>query len=142
MPTATLTPAIPSVILLKNDFDILNGYVKNLQGMQVNEKENFGKLYEELKKAKVVAAEDFPDDVVRLDSSVVIRDMQTRRDMTLTIVLPQKADIKQKKVSVLAPVGTALIGFKKGQIVSWKVPSGKKDFKIMEVNNSLLPDKV
>jgi len=143
MSATTLTAAIPSpVILLKNDYDILNGYVKNLQGMQVNEKKNFGKLYEELKKAKVVTAEDFPDDVVRLDSSVVIRDMQTRRDMTLTIVLPQKADIKQKKVSVLAPVGTALIGFKKGQIVSWEVPSGKKDFKIMEVNNSLLPDKV
>ena len=143
MPATTLTTAIPSpVILLKNDYDILNGYVKNLQGMQVNEKENFGKLYEELKKAKVVTSEDFPDDVVRLDSTVVIRDMKTRRDMTLTIVLPQKADIKQKKVSVLAPVGTALIGFKKGQIVSWEVPSGKKDFKIMEVNNSLLPDKV
>jgi regulator of nucleoside diphosphate kinase len=143
MPATTLTTAIPSpVILLKNDYDILNGYVKNLQGMQVNEKENFGKLYEELKKAKVVTSEDFPDDVVRLDSSVVIRDMKTKRDMTLTIVLPQKADIKQKKVSVLAPVGTALIGFKKGQIVSWEVPSGKKDFKIMEVNNSLLPDKV
>ena len=143
MPATTLTTPIPSpVILLKNDYDILNGYVKNLQGMQVNEKENFGKLYEELKKAKVVTSEDFPDDVVRLDSTVVIRDMKTKRDMTLTIVLPQKADIKQKKVSVLAPVGTALIGFKKGQIVSWEVPSGKKDFKIMEVNNSLLPDKV
>jgi regulator of nucleoside diphosphate kinase len=143
MSATTLTTAIPSpVILLKNDYDILNGYVKNLQGMQVNEKENFGKLYEELKKAKVVTSEDFPDDVVRLDSTVVIRDMKTRRDMTLTIVLPQKADIKQKKVSVLAPVGTALIGFKKGQIVSWEVPSGKKDFKIMEVNNSLIPDKV
>jgi regulator of nucleoside diphosphate kinase len=143
MSATTLTTAIPSpVILLKNDYDILNGYVKNLQGMQVNEKENFAKLYDELKKAKVVTSEDFPDDVVRLDSSVVIRDMKTKRDMTLTIVLPQKADIKQKKVSVLAPVGTALIGFRKGQIVSWEVPSGKKDFKIMEVNNSLIPDKV
>lgn len=143
MSTATLTTATTSpVILLKNDYDILNGYVKNLQGMQVNEKENFGKLYQELKKAKVVTAEDFPGDVVRLDSSVVIRDMKTRRDMTITIVLPQKADIKQRKVSVLAPIGTALIGFRKGQTVSWEVPSGKKDFKIMEVNNSLVPDKV
>jgi len=143
MSATTLTTATTSpVILLKNDYDILNGYVKNLQGMQVNEKENFAKLYDELKKAKVVTSEDFPDDVVRLDSSVVIRDMKTKRDMTLTIVLPQKADIKQKKVSVLAPVGTALIGFRKGQIVSWEVPSGKKDFKIMEVNNSLIPDKV
>lgn len=142
MPTATLTtPASSPVILLKNDYDILNGYVKNLQGMQVNEKENFGKLYQELKKAQIVTAENFPGDVVRLDSTVVIRDIKTSRDMTITIVLPQKADIKQKKVSVLAPIGTALIGFRKGQTVSWQVPSGNKDFKIMEVDNTFSSDK-
>jgi regulator of nucleoside diphosphate kinase len=140
MSTATLAPATP-VILLKHDFEILNAHVKNLQGMQVNEKENFSKLSEELKKAKIVDAEDFPNDVVRLDSTVVIKDLQTNREMTITIVLPQKADIKQKKVSVLAPIGTALIGFGKGQKVSWEVPSGKKDFKILEVSNLNLPEK-
>jgi regulator of nucleoside diphosphate kinase len=141
MPTATITPTATPVILLKNDFEILNGYVKNLQGMQVNEKENFSKLYEEIKKAQIVDAEDFPNDIVRLNSTVVIKDLKTKRDMTLTIVLPQKADIKQRKVSVLAPIGTALIGFRKGQTVSWQVPSGKKDFMIMEVSNELLPEK-
>ena len=140
MSTATLAPATP-VILLKHDFEILNAHVKNLQGMQVNEKENFSKLSEELKKAKIVDAEDFPNDVVRLDSTVVIKDLQTNREMTITIVLPQKADIKQKKVSVLAPIGTALIGFGKGQKVSCEVPSGKKDFKILEVSNLNLPEK-
>ena len=141
MSTATLTPTATPVILLKNDFEILNGYVKNLQGMQVNEKENFSKLYEEIKKAEIVDAESFPADIVRLNSTVVIKDLNTKRDMTITIVLPQKADIKQKKVSVLAPIGTALIGFRKGQTVSWQVPSGKKDFMIMEVSNELLPEK-
>ena len=140
MSTATLTQT-PPVILLKHDFEILNAYVKNLQGMQVNEKENFSKLSQELKKAKIVDPEDFPDDVVRLDSTVIIKDLQTNREMTITIVLPQKADIKQKKVSVLAPIGTALIGFGKGQKVSWEVPSGKKDFKILEVSNLNLPEK-
>lgn len=137
MATATLTPASEPVILLKNDYEILNGFVKNLQGMQVNEKENFNKLYQEIKKAQVVELDKFPKDIVRLDSTVVIRDLQTKRDMTITIVLPQNADIKQKKVSVLAPIGTALIGFRKGQKVSWEVPSGKKDFKIMDVQNAL-----
>lgn len=141
MATATLTPASEPVILLKNDYEILNGFVKNLQGMQVNEKENFNKLYQEIKKAQVVELDKFPKDIVRLDSTVVIRDLQTKRDMTITIVLPQNADIKQKKVSVLAPIGTALIGFRKGQKVSWEVPSGKKDFKIMDVQNALPFDK-
>jgi regulator of nucleoside diphosphate kinase len=141
MSTATLTPTDSAVVLLKNDFEILNGYVKNLQGMQVNEKENYSKLSQELKKAQVVDEHDFPADVVRLDSTVVIKDLKTKRDMAITIVLPQKADIKQRKVSVLAPIGTALIGFRKGQKVSWEVPAGQKDFMIMDVKNSLLPEK-
>jgi len=141
MATTATTPAENPVILLKSDFQILNEYVKNLHGMQVNEKENFRRLSEELGKAEQVDIEDFPEDVVRLNSTVVIKDMETKRDMTITIVLPQEADIKQKKVSVLAPIGTALIGFGKGQKVSWEVPSGKKDFKIMEVSNLNLPEK-
>ena len=139
MSTATATEN--QVILLKKDYELLNEYVKNLHGMKVNEKENFRKLGQELGKAQLVAIGDFPKDIVRLDSTVVIKDMETKRDMTITIVMPQSADIKQKKVSVLAPIGTALIGFRKGQKVSWEVPAGKKDFMIVEVDNTLLPEK-
>lgn len=135
MATATLNPTATPVILTKTDYEILDSYVKNLHGMQVNEKENFSKLSGELKKAQIVEDDNLAGDIIRLGSSVVIKDLLTNRDMTVTIVLPQHADIKQKKVSVLAPIGTALIGFKKGQTVSWNVPSGKKDFKIMDVMN-------
>lgn len=135
MATATLNPTATPVILTRTDYEILNSYVKNLQGMQVNERENFSKLYGELKKAQIVEDDSLPADIVRLGSTVVIKDLMTNRDMTVTIVLPQQADIKQKKVSVLAPIGTALIGFKKGQTVNWNVPSGKKDFKIKNVIN-------
>lgn len=139
--TATTTKLENQVILLKNDYELLNEYVKNLHGMQVNERENFRKLGEELGKARLVDIADFPMDIVRLDSTVVIKDVQTKRDMTITIVMPNSADIKQKKVSVLAPVGTALIGFRKGQKVSWEVPAGKKDFIIVDVSNDQLPEK-
>jgi regulator of nucleoside diphosphate kinase len=136
---STTTLIANDVILLKEDFEILNSYVKNQHGMQVNEKENFSKLYGEIKKAQIVDPEDFPSDVVRLGSTVKVKDLETKRDLEITIVLPQQADIKQKKISVLAPIGTALIGFRKGRKVSWNVPAGKKDFKIMEVSNSDLP---
>lgn len=124
------------VILLKRDHQILDNYVKNLHGMQVNEKENFRRLNEELGKAKIVSEKNFPEDVVRIHSKVVIKDKATGKDMALTIVMPEQADIKQKKVSVLAPIGTALIGFRKGKEVSWEVPAGKKTFIIVEVDNS------
>ena len=135
MATATLNSTATKVILTRTDYEILNSYVKNLHGMQVNEKENFSKLSGELKKSQIVEDDNLPADIVRLGSTVVVKDLMTNRDMTVTIVLPQKADIKQKKVSVLAPIGTALIGFKKDQVVNWNVPSGKKDFKIVDVMN-------
>lgn len=135
MATATLNKTATPVIITRTDYEILNSYVKNLHGMQVSEKENFSKLSGELKKAEIVDDDMLPSNVVRLGSTVVIKDLLTNRDMTVTIVLPLKADIKQKKVSVLAPIGTALIGFKKDQTVSWNVPSGKKDFKIVDVIN-------
>lgn len=135
--TATATTTDNQVILLKKDFNVLNEYVKNLHGMQVNEKENFMKLSQELGKARLVNDDELPSDTVRIDSKVVIRDIENKRDMTITIVMPQNADIKQKRVSVLAPIGTALIGFRKGQKVSWQVPAGTKTFTIMDVDNSI-----
>jgi regulator of nucleoside diphosphate kinase len=139
--TTKIAAETQPVILLTDDYEILNGYIKNLQGMQVNEKENFRKLYREIKRAHVVDAADFPDDTIRLGSDVVIRDLQSHRDMALTIVMPEYADIKQRKVSVLAPIGTALIGFRKGRKVSWEVPAGTRNFLIMEVRNTLHAEK-
>ena len=52
------------------------------------------------------------------------------------IGLPDKADIKQRKISILSPIGTALIGFRQGENIRWQVPSGKKTFTILEVNNA------
>ena len=52
------------------------------------------------------------------------------------IVLPDKADIKERKISILSTIGTALIGFRQGENIRWQVPPGKKTFTILEVNNA------
>lgn len=132
---STSTKELNNVVILKKDYDILSGLLSNMQGMQVNERENFRKLQGELSKAKIVTEEKMPGDVVRLNSLVTILDLQSNKEMKLTLVLPGDADIKEKKVSILAPIGTALIGFKKGKKVSWEVPAGKKDFEITDVVN-------
>jgi regulator of nucleoside diphosphate kinase len=50
-------------------------------------------------------------------------------------VMPEQADIGQQKVSILSPMGTALIGFRKGEEVLWQVPAGMKRFRILDVVN-------
>ena len=89
----------------------------------------------ELKKAKLVEVNDFPPDVVRLDSKVKIKAEGKQDILELMLVMPDKADIKQRRISIMAPIGTALLGFRQGQVVKWQVPSGKKKFTIVEVAN-------
>jgi len=125
------------VILLQEDYDLLNAYFqRGRPAAVVNEKQNFKSLAEELNRALILPEKEFPADIVRLNSTAIIKDMDTNRVITVTIVMPGQADVKKNKVSVLAPVGTALIGFKKGQQVTWEVPSGTRHFIIMEVYHS------
>jgi regulator of nucleoside diphosphate kinase len=90
-------------------------------------------LSAELNRALIVNDDALPPHVIRLNSKVQIQGQDTGQIMELSIVLPQYADIKQKKVSVLTPIAAALIGFRQGELTRWKVPAGMKVFKIIEV---------
>ena len=98
-------------------------------------RKELARLKTELKKAKLVNKDDFPHDVVRLNSMVRIKAEDKDEIMEQMLVTPDKADIKENRISVMAPIGTALIGFRKGQRVKWQVPAGKKTFTILEVIN-------
>ncbi len=92
-------------------------------------------LQADLKKGKLVSKDQFPADVVRLNSKVIVKDAHNDKTMEIIVVMPESADIKQRKISVMNPVGAALIGFRQGQQVTWQVPTGQKNFTIMEVIN-------
>lgn len=84
----------------------------------------------ELERAVVVGPKAVPPGVVTLGSKVCLRDLDTGASGEYTLVLPGQADIRQGKVSVLAPVGTALLGQEEGDTVEWVVPVGRKRFRI------------
>lgn len=123
------------LVLRKDDYEIMLAYLRGGFGRNSFDKHNAEELETELKKAKLVNKENFPSDVVRLNSKVTIKEEINDKIMELTLVIPEKADISTKKISVLAPIGTALIGFRQGQKVNWQVPAGKRTFTIMEVLN-------
>ncbi len=93
---------------------------------------SISKLHEELEHAKVVKAEKMPDDVIRFDSMVTI-ETPFGPAKTYQLVTPEKSDIKQNKISILAPMGSALIGYAKGDEVDWHFPSGPNVIKIVDV---------
>lgn len=123
------------IILHKDDYTLLLNYVTRGGTRSSLDRANEENLQEELKKAKLVSKDEFPADVVRINSSVKVKADDTQKVMEIMIVTPDKANIKEKKVSVMAPIGTALLGFRQGEKVMWQVPAGKKTFTIVEVNN-------
>ena len=123
------------LVLLIDDYKLLISYLNGGHSTTAFDRRNAEDLRAELKKAKLVNKDDFPIDVVRLNSRVIIKAEGKDELMELMLVTPEKADIKQKMISVMAPIGTALIGFRQGEKVKWQVPAGKKTFTIMEVIN-------
>src|SRR5689334_4111733 len=100
------------IILTKDDHKLLTSYLSGRGQKTSFDRKNAEVLRAELKKAKLVDAEEIPVDVVRLNSRVKIKAESSDKIMELTLVTPDKADIKNNQVSIMAPVGTALIGFR------------------------------
>lgn len=94
---------------------------------------NFAALAGELQRARVVPRSEVPPDVVTMGSTIRLRDLETGEEETYTLVYPDDADIQNDKLSVLAPVGTALLGYRTGDVVEWPVPAGVRRFCIEDV---------
>ncbi len=116
------------VIITEDDYNLLKPYFSKL-----NQLDTAMSLSAELSRAVIIKNDAFPAHAIRLNSRVWITEDQTGSVMELSIVLPQYANIADKKISVLSPIAAALIGFRKGETVQWKVPGGLKFFKITEV---------
>lgn len=124
-----------AVILHKEDFPKIEACIKDSKPSGLKEVHLSRSLSEELADATVMDDSEFPKDVIRLNSKVTIVDVKNKKEMLFTLVLPSESNIKEKKVSILAPIGTAVIGFREGQKVSWNVPAGQTEFLIKKVEN-------
>jgi regulator of nucleoside diphosphate kinase len=96
-----------------------NEYVENLEN--------------ELSRGQLLAPSDVPPDVVTMNSTVRLRDLDTDEEMSVTLVFPRDADITQAKISVLAPIGTAMLGYRIGDIFTWEVPDGVRRLQVEKI---------
>ncbi|HRG51753.1 MAG TPA: GreA/GreB family elongation factor [Bacteroidia bacterium] len=124
------------LILIKEEFNFLKGYIKSMMNTNSAERESVEQLAKEFKNMPVLVNKvDFPKDGICINSDVTIEDKSTGRQFQFKIVLPGQANLSLGKVSIFAPMGTAVIGYRKGESISWQMPVGKKDFKIVDVIN-------
>lgn len=87
----------------------------------------------ELRLGKVVLPAEMPRDVVTMNSRVRLTDLDSGAELVYTLVFPADADFKAGKISVLAPIGTALLGERVGAEIQWEVPAGVRRLRIEEL---------
>lgn len=96
-------------------------------------REDLANLNAELTRAEVVAPQEVSRHVITMNSTVVLADLDTGDEETYTLVFPDAADIASGKISVLAPVGTGMLGYEVGDVFEWTVPDGTRRLQVRQI---------
>jgi regulator of nucleoside diphosphate kinase len=117
------------IYITEADMKRLNPLIESLQ----NSRDDLHSLRAELKHARVVAPADVPPDVITMNSKARLRDLKTGEEMIFTLVFPGNANIDHDKISVVAPIGTAMLGQRVADEFEWEVPAGSVRLRVEEV---------
>ena len=126
-----MEPTNNPVVICEDDYNKLADLL-NLKNGNTNAEKNT--LAYEIARAIVVKNDAFPVNTIRLNSKVIVTDTQTGKDVSFTVVMPEDANAKDMKISILTPMAAAIIGFREGDEVSWKMPAGTKHLKVKNVS--------
>ena len=124
----------PTPVLTSTDYNILRELTKNAKD-STNIRE-IALLTQELDRAIINKDGVVDQSIVRMNSQVTIEDVKSKQQMKVQIVMPSQANLKEGKVSILAPLCVAIIGFKENEEVEWQLLSGIKTLKIITVVNA------
>ncbi|MFC5684186.1 GreA/GreB family elongation factor [Flavobacterium sp. MAHUQ-51] len=124
----------PIPTLTITDYNILRELTKNAKD-STNIRE-IALLTQELDRAIINEENILDENIIRINSHVVIEDLKTNKQMSIQIVMPSQSNLKEGKISILAPLCVAVIGFKESDEIEWQLPSGIKTLKVIAVNNS------
>ena len=90
-------------------------------------------LEKEVTRAQVMSQAEIPSDVVTMNTKVMLKDLDTGEEMDYTLVYPENADFETNRISILAPIGTAILGFREGDVFEWQVPAGNVRLGVVKV---------
>jgi regulator of nucleoside diphosphate kinase len=121
------------IVITRNDYEYLKELLSSGFTQAISPSDFLESLEAELELAEIVDPERVPKNVVTMNSTVKLRDLDTNELETYTLVFPDEADIANYKLSVLAPVGTAILGQRVGDVLRWRVPDGWRRLKVVRV---------
>jgi regulator of nucleoside diphosphate kinase len=118
--STTTHAALPPIRVSRFDFERLERLLE-----KVGPRPELERLREELDRAEVIEPSDVPRDIVTMNSRIRFADEATGEESEISLVFPRHADAEQGRISILAPVGTALLGLSVGATIEWPVPDGR-----------------
>ncbi|HEU4794745.1 MAG TPA: nucleoside diphosphate kinase regulator [Pyrinomonadaceae bacterium] len=122
-----------SIYITKPDYLRLSALIEKTREGNGVDREYLNKLEAELDRAEIVDPKEIPVDVITMRSTVRLKDLVSGDENTYSLVFPTEADFSEGKISVLAPIGMAILGYKQGDTIKWSVPSGMRKLKVEEI---------
>jgi regulator of nucleoside diphosphate kinase len=121
------------IVVTELDVRRLRGLLAAHAEPSVRDHEHVRELQSEIERAVVLDASDVPGNVVTMRSRVRVLDLQSGERREYVLVLPADANVSAHRISVLAPLGTALLGYREGDVVEWQMPGGLRRLRIERV---------
>ncbi len=121
-----MEPGVKQIVITDYDLERLKSLIGGMRNRALRDSKHLKELSDELGRAVVVNSQEIPLDVVTMNSRVVLEDLDSGETLELTLSFPSDTDGGEGRVSVLAPIGTAIIGYRKGDVVEWDVPGGRR----------------
>ncbi len=122
------------IVITSKDYDHLHKLVNHEREFGKEKNKNYLKdLEQELNLANIVPSEKIPSNVITMNSRILLKDIDSGEEMTYTLVYPEDADLLNGKLSILAPIGTAILGFHVGNVIKWKGPAGIVKLKVEKI---------
>ena len=122
-----------TIYITEFDMQRLKELLEDAKASSYRGRNDLEQLEMELNRSILVAPQDVPADVITMNSRVCLFDLDNEDELTCTLVFPNEADISQNKISVLAPIGTAMLGYSVGDTFEWEVPAGLARFRVKEI---------
>jgi len=122
-----------AILITELDLARLQTLIQEAQYTNLRGREYLVQLQAELNRALVVSPKEVPEAVITMNSTVVLLDVDTWQEEVYTLVFPEHADPGSGCISVLAPIGMAMLGYQTGDTFEWPVPDGLRRLKVKEI---------
>ena len=122
------------IYITTSDYHRLSGLIEMSRERNGDaDREYLDQLEEELGRAELINPKEIPADVITMRSKVSLKDLKSGQTVMYSLVFPSEANSNEGHISVLAPIGTALLGNRSGDVVESRVPSGLRRLKVKEI---------